>query len=336
MSIVPNAPVDLDLMFTREVLPVLFLPAVDEPEPTLTLLHTPPGSGAARATAKLASMGDSPAVLSAADLRAFHPGTGSDDGGAEVFASSDVDAAVAEWFRACLVYAREQRRSLLIEGTFLTPTIAAGTAQGFADAGFATRVAVVASSRAEVLLSTVSEHLRSLRARRPVPLPSRAARERDWASIGALVAEAAASPAVGRILVLGRNGEVEAAVARSEATNRSVLAMTTLAAAQERPLTALQAAQWLSELRRVTDFVDSRRDPLIDVREALVELHVLGIRDVVPRLPVPPGSEVVSREEGRLASELVRLRRSMPTPVRTGATGPVVDGPTQGSEGPSR
>ncbi|WP_127473881.1 zeta toxin family protein [Microbacterium sulfonylureivorans] len=325
----------LDLILTRDIVPMTFPPAADEREPTLTLLHVPRGSGAARATARLASTRPAQAVLSAADLRAFHPSFEEARGAGSERARSEVDAAVAEWFRACLVYARGNHRSLLIEGPFMTPATAAGTAQGFADAGFATRVAVVATSRAEALLTTMSVHLRSMRAQRPEPLPSRKARERDWESTGDLVAAMADSAAVGRAIVIGRSGEVEANVTHGDPGGSAAVGAA-LRAAQERPLTALLAAQWLSELRRMTDFIDSRREPMVEVREALVELHVLGIREIVPRLPVPAGSEVVSREERRLSAELVRLRRSIPTAERPDATGPVVAGPSQGPEGPSR
>lgn len=322
---------DLDLVLNRDVIPVLFPSAAPEAAATLTLLHNPVGAGGARATARLAADVPGQGVLSAADLRAFHPGAA--DAGAEE--DSEAAEAVAGWFGACMAYAREHRRSLLIEGAFLTPAVAMGTAKSFAAAGFATRLAVVASSRAETLLSTVSQHLRTVGSRRPASLSTRAARDRDWNSTAGLVAEVADSTAVDRLQIFGRTGNIEADVTPSS-TRGAATAQAALRAAQERPFTPLQAVQWLSELRRMTDFVDSRRSPMTEEREALVELHVLAIREVVPALPVPAGSEVVSREEGRLASELVRLRRSIPASPRPDATGPVISGPGRGPEGPSR
>lgn len=333
MTVVNHPAADIDLVFNRSVIPVVFPSTTAGKAPTLTLLHNPVGSGGARSTAHLAVDALGQAVLSAADLRAFHPGA--DDASATGAEDPDFAATVADWFGACLAYAREHRRSLLIEGAFLTPAVAVGTAKSFAEAGFATRVAVVASSRRETLISTVSQHLAAVRSRRTAPLPTREARDRGWESTGALVSEVAESTAVHRIQIFGRTGGIEADVTRSS-SGAAATAKTTLAAAQARPFTALQAVQWLSELRRMTDFVESRRQPMVEVREALVELHVLAIREVVAALPVPAGSEVIAREEGRLASELIRLRRSIPTPPRPDATGPVVAGPGRGPEGPSR
>lgn len=326
-------PAERDLVLIRDVLPVLFPPAAFEQAPTLTLLHNPIGTGGARATARLAADVPGQAVVSAADLRAFYPEVG--NASAPGIEDSDAAETVVDWFGACMAYAREHRRSLLIEGAFLTPAVAVGTAQSFAEAGFATRLAVVASSRGETLLSTVSQHLRTAGSTRPAPLPALVARDRDWDSTAALVGEVADSTAVDRLQIFRRSGIIEADVARSS-PGGAAAALSVLRAAQERPFTALQAVQWLSELRRMTDLVYSRRQPMPEVREALLELHVLAIREVVPALPVPAGSEVVSREEGRLASELVRLRRSIPVPPAPDATGPVVAGRGRGPEGPSR
>lgn len=331
MTMANPSAAELDRVFNRDVLPVLFPSPALEVAPTLTLVHSPLGSGGARAVARLAADAPGQASLSAADLRAFHPAADNATG----VEDSDVAATIAGWFGACMAYAREQRRSLLIEGAFLTPAVAVGTAKSFAEAGFATRVAVVASSRGETMLSTVSQHLRTMGSRRPVPLPTREAREGDWESTSALVGEVADSNSVDRLQIFRRTGDIEADVTRSSAGGAAA-AKAALRAAQQRPFTALQAVQWLSELRRMTDFVDSRRQPMVEVRAALVELHVLAIREVVPALPVPTGSEVVSREERRLASELVRLRRSIRTVPRPDATGPVVAGPGLGPEGLSR
>ena len=104
----------------RSILPLFFpdAPATGKP-PNLVLLTGQPGSGRSRASSLLvAEHGPDLAVVTGDDLRAFHPRF------VEITATRAPDArealvqATAGWVRDCIRYARENRRSLVLEGTF--------------------------------------------------------------------------------------------------------------------------------------------------------------------------------------------------------------------------
>ena len=145
-----------------------------------------------------------------------------------------------------------------------------------------------------------------------------------------MVAQGEGAASVDRLTIFGRDGSF-AFDGERDGSGRLHGAEDALAAAQAKPLTVTQAIAWFGELRRVTEYVRSTRNPRDDVAQ-LVELHELALQEMVPQLPLPRASQARDRQEVRLAQELLTLRRlRMPAD----ASAPIVSvrGPEQG--GPS-
>ena len=322
------------VIFERDIRP-LFFPA-EQPEasaPTFVLLTGQPGAGAARAIGRLrAEHSDDLASLSAEDLRAFHPQFAQATASGSVAAAQEASEATAEWLRAGMAFAREHRRSLLLEGNFTTASTVLALAQRFAGAGFGTRVVVVGVRRAESLLATVSQYLSAVRAGRPAPLISREEHDRGFEGTRALTTALEDSTTVDRVTVLSRAG-APMFDAEGDGTEHPFQgAGTALVAAQSERLLSLGSVQWMSELRRVTEFSATLREVPRLVTESLIDLHETALREIIPELPVPVGSRVVAAQEHRSASALVALRGSLVVDRSVDAAAPVVapTGPERG------
>lgn len=319
--------VSLEQTLEQSILPTFFPDAEPEAQPTLVLLTGQAGAGASRATGRvLAEYGGGMAALTAADLEAFHPDFRSEADGV----AADRARITADWLRQCLVHARQTHRSLLLDGSF-TPTAALATADRFAAEGFRTRIAVVAARRAESLLASLSTNLSATQASRRSPLVSRDVHDQGFERTRALVAQAEGAASVDRLTIFSRDGSV-AFDGERDGSGRLDGAASALASAQAKPLTVTQAIAWFGELRRVTDYVRSTRNPRDDVVARLVELHELALQEIVPELPLPRGSQARDRQEMRLAQELLALRR-LRMPADGSAPSVSVRGPEQG--GPS-
>ncbi|MCR2811280.1 MULTISPECIES: zeta toxin family protein [unclassified Microbacterium] len=327
-----------DDVFAREIRPLLFPDGDDRnTDPVFVLLSGQPGSGVGRATGRLrAELGGDAAVLSAELLRPFHPRFAEASASGSMESSRELSEATAEWLRAGMRFAREHHRSLILEGSFANPATALGLVQRFRTDGFATRVVVVAARRAESLLSTVSGYLRAVEAGRAGGLVSREIHDQGFAGTGALAAAAEKSDAVDRVTVLDRVGAAAFDAVRTGVDRPFQGAAAALRAAQSQRLSSLESAQWLSELRRVTEFAATLRNVPRPVTEVLIDLHETALREIIPELPVPSGSRVVAAQEHRSASDLVTLRKLLVAERPVDATGPVVvpAGPEHG--GPSR
>jgi hypothetical protein len=310
-----------------QILPLLFSGREESSVPALVLVCRAPGTVAAAATGRLLSEhGPGMAVVNGDELRALHPS--SDDQSAE--ANEAVRAATAEWVRAALTFARENRRSVLLEGQF-TATATLGLAQRYSGEGFRTRVVVCGARRAESLLWAVSQHLHAVRSGTRSRFVGREAVDRDFESARALAAAMEESGGLDRVTVLGRGGRSVWDVTRSEAGEAFVGVSAALQSVGTERLTGLESVQWLSELRRVTRFASTQRDLPPPVGEALIDLHETALREIIPELPVPAGSRAAAGAEGTVAADLVLLRRSLVVDRPVDAAGPVT-----GPAGPDR
>lgn len=317
----------------RDILPLYFPTTSASETPILILLGGQPGAGRSRSTGPLLveHAGDL-TILNSDDLRAFHPHF------AELAADGSPDAmqslaqATAAWVQGCIRHARENRRSLLLEGTFQNPSNVAGTAERFTAAGFQTRLVVVASGRAESLLSVVSTYLREVQANVPARYTSREAHDRGFEGTRALVAAFEEPASLDRLTVLGRDGRSVFDARRTDDGEPFRGAGAALAAAQSAPMGRFDATQWLSELHHVTVFAGSRRDLPRGVSESLVDLHELSLREVIPQLEVPAGGTFTTVMEQKTAATLVALRRSLQPQRVVDAAAPVLvpGGPDRG------
>lgn len=302
-----------DQILRRIVLPLVFS---DEPStenaPTLVLLAGQPGSRRSRAVGSLVRQHpDVLATVSADELRSFHPhfpSLASD----RVPALEGVARATAGWLRDCVRFARENRRSLVVEGGFQDPALAVGMAERFAAGGFQTRVVVVASRRAESLLSVASLYLSNVCGARLARFVSVEAHDRALEATRSLAAAAGQSASVDRLTVIGRNGDSVFDAHRAVGSDALLGAGATLEAEQSTRLTRFDATQWLSELHHMTDFARTRRDLPRGVTELLLELHEVALREVIPELRVPRDGKFISAIEQKTAERLSELERSLP------------------------
>lgn len=317
----------------RDILPLYFPTAVASEAPTFILLGGQSGAGRSRLTGPLLAEHDGDlTILKSDDLRAFHPQF------AELTAEGSPDAmqslarATAAWVQGCIRHARESRRSLLLEGTFQNPSIVAGTAERFAAAGFQTRLVVVASGRAESLLSVVSRYLRDVQAGVTAHYTSREAHDRGFEGTRALVAAFEETASVDRLTVFGRDGRRVFDVRRPDDAESFGGAGAALAAAQSVPMGRFDATQWLSELHHGTQFARSRRDLSRGVTELLLDLHELSLREVIPQLEVPADGKFATAMEQKTVASLVALRRSVQPQPAVDVAAPVLipGGPERG------
>lgn len=293
--------------------------------PTFVLLASQVGAGAGRAIGSIrAEHGHDLVPISAEDLRAFHPRfldrifLDSPEGQRELAQST------ATWLQAALVHARENRLSVILEGAFRTPDAALGVAHRFAGDGYEVELVVVAVREEESLLSVTSGGLRRMREYRSVSFISALEHAETFRGTRALIAAAASDSVVNRISVVGRHGDLVFDERRSPGPDSLGRAPESLVSAQSERMTSLESAQWLGELRRVTDYARTLPAMPLVVREALIELHQMGIQRVVPELPVPARSEVVEIQQRRLAAELIDLRRGAPRPEPVEGAAPTV------------
>ncbi|MEV5070148.1 zeta toxin family protein [Microbacterium sp. LMI12-1-1.1] len=315
----------------RDILPLYFAEAEPDPAPTLVLVTGQPGAGRSRASSTLArEEGSGITVLAGEDLRAFHPATPSSSLSADPESAASLAQSVAGWVSACIRHARENRRSVVLEGAFANVAAAAGTAERFAAEGFATRVVAVGARRAESLLAVTSEYLRKMQAGRAPSVISRDAHDEGFAATRALVASVEDSAWVDRLTVVDRTGRVVL-----DADNPAAFAGAgaALAAAQSARMGRFDATQWLSELHHVTDFAATRRQLPAEVTELLVDLHETSLREVIPELHVPAGGPFATAMEQKTVAALVALRKNLAPrvgPVDIAAPVVVPVGPERG------
>lgn len=298
----------------RDIVPFVFPEQPPGGTPSLVLVAGQPGAGRARAVSALVrDGGEDLAVLTTEDLRAFLPPSPTQpasDEEPEALSGRDLTG----WMASSIRYARENRRSLLLDGTFGDVGAAEGLVGRFATEGFSSRVVVVGSRRAESLLSVTSDYLRSIQARRPTALMTREIHDEGFAATRALVASLEQSAWADRLTVAARDGGVVFDEVRSVGADRFEGASAALVAAQSVRMSRFDATQWLSELHHATEFAAARRRLPVEVIELLVDLHEVSLREVIPELHVPATAKFATAIEQKTVAKLVALRQSLPQP----------------------
>ncbi|MCD1269749.1 hypothetical protein B5M43_013030 [Microbacterium sp. MEC084] len=297
-------------IFDATIVPFLF-PSMDRPEaPTLTLVVGQPGAGAGRAARALLAEHPGAAIVDGGGLRAFHPryfelSRSRSPEALRIFAE-----ATSAWLRDCLAYARQNRRSLLVEGSFSSARVASATAELFQREGFETHVAVVGQSRAVSLLSEASRHLLAVLDERSAPFTDLATHDVGFDATRALVSELEGEASVDRLTVVGRAGDWVFDARRADGFAGAIRA---LVREQVTPMSGPEGRRWLSELRASTEFALNTGRVHAPLAEVLVELHELALSEVLPRLPLPVESLARSRAEATIHARIDALRRAAPT-----------------------
>lgn len=325
---------ELDEILKLRVLPAVFPGATQGgAKPTLVLVAGQPGSGRARTSRQLITEhGGELAFVSGDDLRAFHPRSVELSRTQTSGAMEALATATARWVRECIRFAREHKRSVVLEGAFQDPGVAIGTAERFAGEGFQTRIVVAASRRAESLLSVASLYLRGVHASAPARFVSSAAHDRAREATRTLVAAAEDAASIDRLTIVSRNGETAFDAHRADGDDALRGVSAALEDTQSARLSRFDATQWLSELRHITEFAASRRDLPRGMTDLLVDLHQIALREVIPELHVPSGGSFRLAIEQKTVARLVDLRRSIQREQMVDAAAPVVTpvGPERG------
>lgn len=300
--------------------------------PTFVLLAGAPAAGTGRVIARLRREHDGDLVpVSIEDLQAFHPRYLDTQFRQSPAGRKELSQVAASWLQASISHARENGYSLLLEGEFRTPNTALGVALRFADSGYDVHVATVAARDDQSLLAATSRGLRRMQERQPAEFVAPAENEQSLRDVSALIVAAADSPLVGRVSVFNQHG---ARVFDSQRSESGMLsgASVALSASRSEAMSALDAAQWLSELRHMTEYARSLRAVPSPAIESLVALHEMAMRRVVPELPVPHGSEVARIQQQKLATDLAALKRMQVQPEVVDVAAPMV---TPAEAGPS-
>lgn len=325
-------------IFRADIVPLLFPDTQTTDYPTLTLVAGQPGSGRAQAAARLRSeLDEEVTVLSAGELRAFHPSFVQSSASDLIQTDDEIGTATTEWLRASIAHAREHHRSVMIEGSFAAPRVVVATSQQFRAEGFQTRIVIVGARRAESLLSAVSLYLRGVQTGGPASFVSRVAHDRGFEGTRLLAASLEETDACDRVSILGRGGALIFDGERGDVDQPPGGATAALLRTQSERLTSLGSAQWLSELRRVTEYASQLRHARRPLTDLLIDLHETALREIIPELPVPPGSMVITTQGRRSASDLIALRRSLlDETVHADAAAPAVSSSSPDRRSPSR
>lgn len=314
-------------IFTQQIVPLWFPDdATPTTRPTLVLLGGQPGAGKSRAVGKLLrDHGDELVVLSGDDLRPFHPDYRDLVTQQPTQAPGILAKATSEWVRASIDRAREQGRSLLLEGTFHNPDVVASTAQRFAEQGYRVQAVTIATPRHESLLSATSRYLIDRAGGHPARFTSMSVHDRGYEGTHQFLEGVGQIAAINRVTILNRTGEaVYDNQQRVEGEPGGFEdAATHLERARSAPMGNRATMEWLSELARVTNYARSSGQIDPQLGELLVDLNERALREVIPALPFPEGSEMMGRLEQRVASDLVTVRRAVETdPQLTDVTSP--------------
>lgn len=314
------------------VLHSLFDDARPSETPAFVVLAGAPGAGAGRVIARLLGEHDGDLVpVSIEDLQAFHPRYLDKQFRQSPGGQKELSQLAASWLQASISHARENGYSLLLEGEFRTPDTALGVARRFADSGYDVHVATVATRDDQSLLAATSRGLRRMQEGQPAEFVTPAENEQSMRDVSALIMAAADSPLVGRVSVLNHRGVSFFDAERSESGMLSG-ASVALSTSRSEAMSALDATQWLSELRHMTEYARSLRTIPTPASDSLIELHEMAIRRVVPELPVRPGSEVARIQQQKLAIDLAALKRMRVNPEVVDVAAPTV---TPAESGPS-
>ena len=277
--------------------------------PELVLATGQTGVNAARALGGLRE-GRPIAALSARDLRGFHSRYLELSRSRSPEASRILTESTSAWMRSALQHARTSGRSLVLDGTGSTSDIMLATTGMFARSGFTTTVVVVAAPTSESLLATASGALMTARAGQAPQLTTVAEHDASVENIRTLIQALEAAPTVDRLTIIGRDG-----IARFDATRTDPTAFAGARAALDRehtsPLSSPQAMRWLSELRAMTNYALSSRQVTRPLAEALIELNEIGLREILPNLPLPKDSQARPAAEANLGRQLVALRHAL-------------------------
>lgn len=197
----------VDGIFTNAVCPVLFGESAASEDPLVIMVGGQPGAGKSRvgAAARQRSGHDLVEIIGD-DLRPFHPGYRLVQRSAPLRMPEVTAQASGAWVRRAIEYAVRERVSVLVEGTFRSPEVAAGTAVMFHDAGFRVEVHAVAVAPEVSRLSIADRYVSDAAAGSPARFTSVDAHDQAFASLRKTIVRLHREEAFDRFVVWDRVG----------------------------------------------------------------------------------------------------------------------------------
>ncbi|MBG6055289.1 hypothetical protein IWX81_001700 [Salinibacterium sp. CAN_S4] len=327
----PLTPDVTDEIYRTLIQPTMFVDSPGgEATPTLVLLGGQPGSGKSRASARLLIEHSGMVAVSGDDLRIYHPYfrdliTDQPERAGAVLAD-----ATRPWIRSAIQDSLDERRSLLLEGTFGDPEVTLATAARFRDAGFNIRIVVIASPRTLSLITAASRYLRDRKMSSTARFTSLSAHDRGYDGTTRLIDSLDATGPADRITVISRNGAVLLDRSRPDADAPAPFDDAVRALDEGRnPASwgARSTMELLGELKQVTAYAIASGELTPAIAELLVAAHEHALGDVIPRLSVDPASPQARFIHNAVAEQFVGLRRATHQPEPATSTGgaPVLD-----------
>ncbi|WP_300591051.1 zeta toxin family protein [Microbacterium sp.] len=294
-------------IFDEHIVPIVFPDQPGGEPPGMTFVVGQPGTAVTRVASRLSD--GHAAVLSAVELRMFHPRylDLSRDGSPE--SGRILQDSASGWMRSALQHARTNKRSLLLDGTLSSTDAALAATSLFGTSGFTTSVAVVAVPRSESLLALASKYLLDTREGRASPFTTLADHDRLYLGTRALIEALETTPSVNRLTIIDRDGAALFDASRLDPGGFAG-ALAALDQARATPPSAARAMRWLSELRATTDYALSFRQVPAPLAEVLVQLHEIGRREVLPGLHLPEDSQARPNAEAALDRQLLAIRQA--------------------------
>jgi UDP-N-acetylglucosamine kinase len=306
-------PEQIDEIYGTLIGPTLFADAPGgETPPTLILLGGQAGSGKSRAIARLLTEHDGMIALSGDDLRIFHPNYRDLVTNQPEHAGPVLAEATRPWVRAVIQDCINERRSLLLEGSFGDPDAALTTADRFRGVGFKVHVVAIASPRVLSLVTSVSRYLRDLKVGAPARFTRLSAHDRGYNGTTRLI-DSLDSTSVDRVTIVSRNGHTLYDQLSSPGTNppakRARAAL--LTGRQPDSWGARSTMELLGELKQITNYAIRSGHLTPDVADLLSEAHKLALDEVVPRLSIEADSAQAQFIRQAVTEQSIALRRAI-------------------------
>lgn len=314
-------PDQADEIYRSLIKPTLFADSPGgEATPTLVLLGAQPGSGKSRASARLLAEHNGMVAVSGDDLRLYHPyfrdlTTNQPEQAGPVLAE-----ATRPWVRAAIQDSLDERRSLLLEGSFGDPDITIATATRFRDAGFQVRIIAIASPRVLSVVTAASRYLRDRKMDAAARFTTLSAHDHGYDGTTRLIDSLNAIAPIDRVTIISRKGNL-LFDRRRDSDTRSDVFNGALAALTEgrNPASwgARSTMELLGELKQITAFATASGNLTPNTAELLIEAHRLALTEVVPNLSIAADSPQATFIQQAVSEQLVALRRSVSTAEST-------------------
>lgn len=305
------APEQIDDIYRTLIRPTVFGPTPGgEPSPTLVLLGGQPGSGKSRASARLLAEYDGMVALSGDDLRIFHPQYRNLVTAEPEQAGAVLADATSSWVRSAIQDALEERRSLLIEGTFGDPDVTLATAAQFREAGFHVRVVAIASPRVLSVVTATSRYLRDQKLGSPARFTRLSAHDRGYNGTTRLIEKIDSTTPADEVTVISRNGRVLFDRARDEEGAAAFAEAKGALHGGRHPQSwgARSTMELLGELKQISAYAVSGH-LTSDIADLLIEAHELALSEVVAHLSIDAAAPQARFIEQAVSEQLVALRR---------------------------